>query len=146
MCLRQPRHFLNCCKEKVTLTLFQTTSLKEFADNNFKFIENGRKLSKQVENTVGKDEQFLLFPQCFQKACFPRELKGVIVWVWVKSKPGCPYQTDPIMLRNFPTGISKSCLYQTGCQLVQTRTRTRQSMLLMAFPSECFWILRSICD
>ena len=35
-----------------------------------KFDENGRKLSKQVENTVGKGEiahyeQFLLFPRCF---------------------------------------------------------------------------------
>ena len=30
--------------------------LKEFADNNFKFVENGRKLSKRVENTVGKGE------------------------------------------------------------------------------------------
>ena len=35
-----------------------------------KFDENGRKLSKQVENTVGKGEiapyeQFLHFPQCF---------------------------------------------------------------------------------
>ena len=36
--------------------------------------ENGKKLSKGVENTVGKGEiahyeQFLLFPQCFQKTC-----------------------------------------------------------------------------
>ena len=58
---------------------------KEFADDNFKFDENGRKLSKLVENTVGKGkiahyEQFLLFPQCFQKACFPGASKGVIVW------------------------------------------------------------------
>ena len=63
--------------------------MKEFADDNFKFDENGRKLSKQVENTVGKGEiaryeQFLLFPQCFQKACFPGASKGVIVWEWVK--------------------------------------------------------------
>ena len=29
-------------------------------------------------------EQFLLFPQCFQKACFPGASKGVIVWEWVK--------------------------------------------------------------
>ena len=41
---------------------------------------------KRVENTVGKGEiacheQFLLFPQCFQKACFP----GVTVWEWVKT-------------------------------------------------------------
>ena len=62
--------------------------MKEFADNNFKFDENERKLSKQVENTVGKGEiahyeQFLLFPQCFQKACFLGASKGVTVWEWV---------------------------------------------------------------
>ena len=31
-------------------------------------------------------EQFLLFPQCFQRACFPEASKGVIVWEWVKAK------------------------------------------------------------
>ena len=41
--------------------LFQT----EFADNNFKVDENGRKFAKQLGNTC--DEQFPLFPQCFQK-------------------------------------------------------------------------------
>ena len=30
--------------------------LKEVADDTFKFDENGRKFSKQVENTVGKGE------------------------------------------------------------------------------------------
>ena len=30
-------------------------------------------------------EQFLLFPQCFQMACFPGASKGVIEWEWVKS-------------------------------------------------------------
>ena len=44
--------------------------MKDSADNNFKFDENGRKFSKWVENTVGKGEiahyeQFLLFAQCF---------------------------------------------------------------------------------
>ena len=61
-----------------------------FADDNFKFDENGRKLSKRVENTVGKgeiacSEQFLLFPQCFQTACYPRASKDVIVWEWVND-------------------------------------------------------------
>ena len=61
-----------------------------FADDNFKFDGNGRKLSKRIENTLGKGEiahyeQFLLFPQCFQKACSPGASKGVIVWEWVKS-------------------------------------------------------------
>ena len=65
---------------------------KEFADDNFKFDKNGRNLSKWVENTVGKGEiacyeQFLLFLQCFQKACFPRASKKVIVWEWVKTCP-----------------------------------------------------------
>ena len=49
--------------------------MKEFADDNFMFDENGRKFSKWVENIVGKGEiacykQFLLFPQCFRKT-FP---------------------------------------------------------------------------
>ena len=63
--------------------------MKDFADDNLKFEENFRKLFKPVENTVGKGEiaryeQFLLFPQCFQKVCFPGASKGVIVWEWVK--------------------------------------------------------------
>ena len=52
----------------------KTQNLKEFADNNCKSDENGTKFLKSVENTVGKGkiahyEQFLLFPQCFQKTC-----------------------------------------------------------------------------
>ena len=55
--------------------------LKEFADDNYRFDENGRTLSKSVENTVGKGEiaryeQFLLFPQCFQKTRATRALFG----------------------------------------------------------------------
>ena len=68
--------------------VLDSSKLKELADDKFKFDENDRKLSKRVENTVGKGEiaryeQFLLFPQCFQKACFPGASKGVIVWEWV---------------------------------------------------------------
>ena len=64
--------------------------MKEFADDNFKFHEYGRKLSKWIENTVRKGEmaryeQLFLFQQCFQKACFPGASKGVIVWEWVKE-------------------------------------------------------------
>ena len=64
---------------RCSLTLSQTTNFRlfqteKFADDNFKFDENGSKFSKQVENTVGKGEiahyeQFLLFPQYFQKHC-----------------------------------------------------------------------------
>ena len=48
--------------------------MKEFADNNFTFDEKGMKFSKWAENTVEKGEiaryeQFLVFPQCFQRTC-----------------------------------------------------------------------------
>ena len=51
-----------------------SSKLIEAVDDNFKFDENERKFSKWEENTVGKGEithyeQFLLFPQCFQKTC-----------------------------------------------------------------------------
>ena len=70
--------------------ILDSSKLKEFADDNFKFDKNGRKLSKWGENTVGKGEiahyeQFPLFPQCLQKVCFPGASKGVIVWEWVKQ-------------------------------------------------------------
>ena len=34
---------------------------------------------------------FLLFPQCFQKACFLEALNGVIVWEWVNPFPNKPW-------------------------------------------------------
>ena len=48
------------------------SKFKEFADNGFKFDEKVRKFSKRVESVVEKGEithheQFLFFPQCFQK-------------------------------------------------------------------------------
>ena len=69
--------------------ILDRSKLKQSADDNFKFDENSRKFSKRVENTVSKGEvarykQFLLFPQCFQKACLPGVSKGVIVREWVK--------------------------------------------------------------
>ena len=81
--------------------------MRQSADNNFKFDENTRKLSKRVENAVGKgeiarDEQFLLFPQCFQKACFLEASKGVIVWEWVKVY--------------LPWNLEKSCQIVCFCQ------------------------------
>ena len=66
------------------LTHYQTTNLdssklKGFADDNFKFDENGSKLSRRVENT-GKRRNGLLraispFPTVFSKGLFPRGIK-----------------------------------------------------------------------
>ena len=76
--------------------ILESSKMKEFADDNYNFDENDRKLSKRVEKSVGKGEiaryeQFLLFPQCFQKICFPEASKGVIVREWVKPYKMSPY-------------------------------------------------------
>ena len=80
---------------RALLTHYQTTNSRlfqiELANDKFKFYENSRKFFKQVENSVGKGEiaryeQFLLFPQCFQKACFLGASKVVTVWKWVEVK------------------------------------------------------------
>ena len=65
--------------DKIALTLpkkqiLDSSKLKEFADDNFKFDKICRNISKRVENTAGKGEiaryeQFLLFSQCFEKTC-----------------------------------------------------------------------------
>ena len=54
--------------------VLDSSKLKEFADNKFKFDEDGRKFSKWIKKTLGKREvphyeQLLPFPQCFQKTC-----------------------------------------------------------------------------
>ena len=48
------------------------SKLKEFAEDNFRVNENGRKKSKRVENIAGKGQiacfkQFLLLLQCFER-------------------------------------------------------------------------------
>ena len=48
--------------------------LRDSADDNFKFGENGGQFPNKVENTVRKGEialydQFLLLPLCFLKTC-----------------------------------------------------------------------------
>ena len=63
---------------------------KKFAEYNFKVDENGRKIFKRIENTVGKGEiaryeQFLLFPQCFQKTFTADTSKTVLVWERVEE-------------------------------------------------------------
>ena len=67
-------HLIDICLTLSQTTHFYPSKLKEFADDNFKVDENGRMFYKRVEDTVGKGEiaryeQFLLFPQCFQKTC-----------------------------------------------------------------------------
>ena len=71
-------HIFQCDVDKpiTRRQILDSSKLKDFADDNF---ENGRKLSKWVENIVGKGEiaryeQFPLFP-VFSKGLIPRGVK-----------------------------------------------------------------------
>ena len=61
-----------------------SSNLKEFADDNFKFDESDRRSSKTLENTVGREEiaryeQFLLFNSVFKRLLLhTRKNKGLI--------------------------------------------------------------------
>ena len=60
--------------------MLDSSKLKQFADDNLKFDENGRKFSKRVENIVGKGEiahyeQFLLFSSMFSEDFYCRHIK-----------------------------------------------------------------------
>ena len=57
----------SCCQAKskwvkpiTRRQILDSSKLKEFADDNFKFDENGRKLSKWVENICGEKEKLLV--------------------------------------------------------------------------------------
>ena len=55
---------------------------------------------------IARYEQFLLFPQCFQKACLPGESKGVIVWESVEVSIGL----TPIFRNHYTQGLIASVL------------------------------------
>ena len=55
---------------------------------------------------IARYEQFLLFPQCFLKACFPEASKGVIVWEWVNQVRCFPLNYSYPDLRVFPELLS----------------------------------------
>ena len=73
--------------------ILDQTRLKAVADDKLNVTKVIISVFDRAENIVGKGEiaryeQFLLFPQCFQKAYFPEASKGVIVWEWVKQHGG----------------------------------------------------------
>ena len=76
-------NFIHCSLILIYINLKQqildSSKLKDFADNNFEFDENGREFTQKAENTVVKGEipcyeQFLLLPLCFQKT-YCRQVK-----------------------------------------------------------------------
>ena len=74
---------MHCTKQIITRLsfpkrqIFYFSRLKQFADDNFKFDENGRKFAKRVEDSVEKIacyKQFLLFKNsCSGHLTFPKQ-------------------------------------------------------------------------
>ena len=62
--------------------VLDSSKLKEFADDNSKFDGNGRKFSKQVENTMQKGE---IACNEFSKDLYCRHIKNRLVWERVKG-------------------------------------------------------------
>ena len=87
-----PSQTTNCCifgfNASLTLsqrTILDSSKLKEFAADNFNFDENGRKFSKQEENTVEKEKllimsNFYFSPSVFSKNFYCRHVKTRLVW------------------------------------------------------------------
>ena len=80
MCHKVLYVYLDFCFPKQQI--LDSSKLKAFADDNFKFDRNDRRFFIWVENTVGKGEiacfeQFLLFLQCFQKTCDADKNQGL---------------------------------------------------------------------
>ena len=72
--------------------ILDSSKPKEFADDNFKFDENVRKFSKQVENTVGKGEiaryeQFSFSHRVFKILVMETHKKPGFVWERVNNLP-----------------------------------------------------------
>ena len=73
--------------------------LKEFADDNFKFDESGRRFTPmRIENTVGKGEiaryKQLLLSQCFKRLKLQTHKKTGLVW----ERVNCPSQISSLIL------------------------------------------------
>ena len=60
------------CKLFPKRQILDTFKLTDFADDNFKFDKNGRKFSKWVENTKGKEEILVTSNFSFSHSVFKR--------------------------------------------------------------------------
>ena len=56
---------------------------------------------------IARYEQFLLFPQCFQKAFLPGASKGVIVWEWLKGDYSKSKYGVTLVIPNSYAGLSQ---------------------------------------
>ena len=95
----------------------------------------GRKHCGKRRN--GRHEQFLLFPQCFQKACFPGASKGVIVWEWVIKQR--IFDSSPNSSRLQMTQILAQMARFVSDQILKTLWKKEKMLVtsIFSFFSQC---------
>ena len=115
--------------------ILDSSKLKEFADDNFRFDENGRKFSKRVENTVGKGEiaryeQFLLFPQCCQRTYTRKNLdllgKGLRSLTFFKHFYSSTKSCSSLLGTYFQSVKTRECVMNFKTSQTKQQTRTLQ--------------------
>ena len=102
--------------------ILDSSKLKEFAGDNFKFDENGRKFSKRLENTVGKRRNCSLraispFPTVFSKEFYCRQVKSRICFGMGRKHCGKRRNCSLRAISPFPTVFSK----EFYCRQVKSR-------------------------
>ena len=70
--LRRVNNFLDVFLPFPKRQILDSSKLKELADDNFEFKENGRKFSKWVENTVEKEKLLVTSNFSFSHCVFKR--------------------------------------------------------------------------
>ena len=70
---------------------------------------------------IARYEQFLLFPQCFQKACYPGASKGVIVWEWVNTHINSSPNDKSLGLSKLKAFADKKIIVAENLKLVYGR-------------------------
>ena len=148
-------HFKCTLKPISRQQILDWSKLKQSTDDNIQLYENSQKFSKWIENTVGKGEiarykQFLLFPQCFQKACFPWASKGVIVWEWVKMSSAICFNFHQSKILLSVNGLNtKQLINMESAEFKICQRNTMNTMLLyyqlffffFSFYNQCIFIL-----
>ena len=110
--------------DKICSTHYQTTHFTRFqiqklCRRQFKIWRKWQKVIQPGRKHCGKRKNcslraISLFPQCFQKSCFPGVSKGVIVWKWVKLNTGYLADINKLTLSQTSPGFNVSVVRVQG--------------------------------
>ena len=100
--------------------------MNAFADDKLNVAKMVISVIDKVENisfyhSTYLYKQFLIFPQCFQKASFEDASKGVIVWKWVKGSLSIFCRAPVAFIRRNTVPVGHFCLQLQYRLLLRSR-------------------------